>query len=125
MCSELLAQNFPPCDLWTTAQHMSQGVSPVIDSGDLQSARELSVADTSMFQVLTHRQLLYQTVRENVGGMVSKEKAYSDPLKAKQLTSFQMKALYEGKAKEKLKNAALRKSRAEVKHLGSCSPSLS
>lgn len=49
------------------AQHVSQGVSPDIDSEDLQSARELSVAGSSVFQVLTHRPLLNQTVRENVG----------------------------------------------------------
>lgn len=85
MCSELLAQNFPPCDLWTTAQHVSQGVSPATDSKALQSARELSVADTSVFQVLTHRPLLNQRVGKYVGpcGMVSKEKAYSGTLKSK------------------------------------------
>lgn len=85
MCSELLAQNFPPCDLWTTAQHVSQGVSPATDSKALQSARELSVADTSVFQVLTHRPLLNKSVGKYMGpcGMVSKEKAYSGTLKSK------------------------------------------
>lgn len=127
MCSELLAQNFPPCDLWTTAQHVSQGVSPDTDSEALQSARELSVADTSVFQVLTHRPLLNQSVGKYVGpcGMVSKEKAYSGPLKSKATDISNETTLWGEGLRSAQGCISLRKAMAGVKRLGSHSPSLS